>query len=124
MLPLEWFPFCLVMVSAVLLGLSKTGIPGVAVFAVVLMAFAFRGDAKYSVGIILPILIFCDLFAVVWLRRHVEWRRLWRLFPFVVAGIVLAWWTMDRISDQTFRIGLGVLILVLLGLEWLRRRLS
>ena len=123
-LPVGWFPFCLVVFSAMLLGLSKTGIPGVAVFAVVLMAFGFHGDAKYSVGVILPILIFCDFFAVTWLRRDVEWRRLWKLFPFVAIGIFVAWWTMDRLSNTTFKVGLGVLILVLLALEWLRRRLA
>ena len=66
---------------ALLVGFSKTGMPGAGLSAVALMAEAFPDDAKLSVGAILPLLIVGDLFAISYYRRHADWQRLLQLFP-------------------------------------------
>ena len=123
-MPADSLTFVILLISGALLGLSKTGIPGVAILAVALMAYVFPNDTKMSVGVVLPILIFCDFFAIAWYRRDADWHGLWRMFPFVVAGILPAWWLLGRLPDHVFRIGLGAMILVLLAMEWGRRRLA
>ena len=51
----ELIPLVLAGCAALLVGLSKTAIPGAAIPAVALMAEAFRADTKLSVGAMLPI---------------------------------------------------------------------
>ena len=46
--------------AAIVIGLSKAGIKGIAIVNVTLMALAF--EAKESTGIVVPLLIFGDVF--------------------------------------------------------------
>jgi hypothetical protein len=62
--------------AAVFVGLSKTGFPGAAMPAVVLMAAAFEGNAQWSVGAMLVVLLVGDVLAVACFRRHAQWDRL------------------------------------------------
>ena len=55
-----WF---LVGLCAFLIGVSKTGLPGVSILVVPLMAVALPGRARESTGIMLGMLILGDLFA-------------------------------------------------------------
>lgn len=103
--------------AGVLVGLSKTGMPGVAIPAVWLMVEAFQGDAKLSVGAILPMLLVADVFAVSYYRRHAQWHQLWRLFPYVLAGMLPALIVLANTNGQQLRPALGGLILSLLALE-------
>jgi len=103
--------------SAVLVGFSKTGVPGAAIPAVALMAEAFHDDAKLSVGAMLPLLIIGDLFAIALYRRHADWRRLLDLFPYVVAGMVPGYLVLWRLPGEGLRVLLGAMILVLLVLH-------
>ncbi len=108
--------------AALLVGLSKTGIPGVAIPAILLMSEAFAGSEKLSVGALLPVLLVGDLFAVGFYRRHAEWDRLWGLFPYVAAGAVPGIAVLLLVDDQHFKLVLGWIVLLLLGLEVARQR--
>jgi uncharacterized membrane protein YfcA len=113
--------------AALLVGFSKTGVPGAAIPAVAMMAEAFRGRTEMSVGALLPILIVGDLFAITYYRRHAQWKRLWELFPFVIVGMVpgyLLLWGIQHIRADALRILLGALILVLLTLHLSQKRLG
>jgi hypothetical protein len=88
LLGIEGTAFWLSALAALLVGFSKTGLPGAAIPAVALMAEAFREDTKLSVGAMLPILLVGDSFALAYYRRHAHWARLWELFPYVLAGMV------------------------------------
>ena len=69
-MPDQLAPFTLGAIAAVLIGLSKTGVPGVSIPAILLMAEAFPGNEKLSVGAILPILLVGDVLAVGAYRQH------------------------------------------------------
>ena len=78
----------LAVASALLAGLSKTGLPGVSIPAILLMTEAYPHDARASVAAILPVLLTGDVFAVAWFRQHADWGRLARLLPYVLAGML------------------------------------
>jgi uncharacterized membrane protein YfcA len=105
--------------AGVLLGFSKTGVPGVGMLVVLLMAHLFEG--KLSVGALLPMLIVGDCFAVAYYKRHAQWRRLWGLFPAVIAGMIPGAWALHTIGDEHFKAILGALVLGLIALEIARR---
>nr|WP_062210778.1 sulfite exporter TauE/SafE family protein [Streptomyces sp. NBRC 109706] len=108
-------------VAAVLVGVAKTAIGGVASITVALFAMVL--PAKESSGALLPLLIVGDLLAVAAYRRHADWSALVRLFPSVAAGILVGTWFMSRVDDTVMRrtIG-GVLLLVVAAHLWQRRR--
>jgi hypothetical protein len=108
--------------AALLVGLSKTGVPGAAIPAILFMTEVFAGNEKLSVGAILPLLLVGDFFALGFYRKHAQWDRLWGLFPYVVAGAIPAVIVLSRVDHDQFRLVLGWLVLVLLGLEVCRRR--
>ena len=56
--------WALAFTAAFILGVSKSGIKGIAIIIVTLMALAF--GAKESTGLIVPLLIAGDIFAVVY----------------------------------------------------------
>ena len=87
--------------SALLVGLSKTGLPGVSIPAILLMTEAYPHDARLSVGAILPLLLVGDVFAVAWYRRHADWNRLARLLPYVFVGMLPGAGRILPISNRT-----------------------
>ena len=111
-------------VAAVLVGLSKTGVPGASIPAVLLTAEAFAGEESLSVGALLPMLLVGDLFAVRYYRQHTQWNRLWRLLPYVVLGMIPGAFVLKYVDHGQFRLVLGWLVLMLLGLELCRRRFN
>ncbi len=110
--------------AAVLVGFSKAGMPGAAIPAVAFMAEAFRDDTRLSVGAMLPILLLGDLFALAFYRRHANWKRLWELVPYIVAGMVPAYVVLQYIPGDTLRRLLGIIVLSMLSLHVLRQRLG
>lgn len=95
--------------SGLLIGMAKTGISGVGMMVVPLLANAFGG--RPSVGLLLPILIFADIFAVSWYNRHAQWKHILRLIPWAFAGIIIATIVGKSISDQTFNRLLAALVI-------------
>ena len=117
-------PFFIGSLAAFLIGLSKTGVPGVGLASVMLMVYAFPGMEKNSTGAVLPLLVVADCFGVYYHNKNVQWGRLRQLFPPVLVGLVLGSLVLERLTNEQFPIFLGVIILLLLGLEFLRSRLK
>jgi len=116
---IEWYA---ALVGALLIGASKTGLPGAGILAIPL--FAAILPAKASTGVVLPMLVLADVFAVVWYRQHAVWRHLVQLFPWTMAGVVLGYFLLQRVSDQQLRPIIGLIILAMLGVNFWRSRPS
>jgi uncharacterized membrane protein YfcA len=101
-------------------GLSKTGIAGLGVLTVALFANAL--PARASTGALLPLLICGDVFGVAFFRKHADWSHLWRLFPWVVVGVVAGYFALDRISNAHVQRLIGTILLVMVGLHLWRQR--
>jgi uncharacterized protein len=107
--------------SALLVGLSKTGLPGVSILAIVLMTEAYPKNAAYSVGAILPVLLVGDVFAVAWFRRDADWGRLVRLLPWVLAGMIPGVFVLLLVKGNGLRPIIGSLVLGMLAIEICRQ---
>lgn len=103
-----------------LIGISKTGIPGLGILAVALLAVVFP-EGK-SLGIMLPILMVADVFAVGYFRRRAHWQSLVRLIPATLAGIVIGYFTLDFLEPMHINRLIGGIALGILVMQALRQK--
>lgn len=118
----EVWQWAALFLCAVFAGLSKTGVPGLGILMVPLMAGAFA--AKASTGMLLPLLAFADLFAVGYYHRHAKWSHVLRLLPWALAGIGAGFLILRYVSipDVLMKPIIGGIVLVLLGVNFWRQR--
>lgn len=93
---------------------------GILVVTIFMMIF----PARESVGILLPLLIVGDLFAVVYYRRHVVWKYLLSLMPWVLIGILFGYVVLEFISNEQLKPLIGILVLLLIILHISREKLG
>jgi len=117
---------------ALLVGISKTGVPGIGILSVVLTVLAVgQENTRQANGTLLILLLIGDIFAVAWYRRHADWKVLVRLLPPAAAGIVLAYalskglqhFGTDRTDfDRLLARAIGAIVLTLLAINlfWTR----
>ncbi|WP_255447377.1 sulfite exporter TauE/SafE family protein [Schumannella soli] len=116
--PAGW---ALLVVAALVVGISKTATAGAGTVAVAI--FAAVVPAREATACLLLLLIVGDVTALLSYRRHAEWRLLVRLIPMVVAGIALGAIFLFLVDDGVARKVIGVILLLLVGITlWSRRR--
>ncbi|ALJ06805.1 hypothetical protein APS56_09525 [Pseudalgibacter alginicilyticus] len=104
---LQWIAIGL---AVFLLGFSKSGIKGIGIIIVVILAFVF--GEKASTGFLLPLLIAADILAVVYYNRHTQWKYVFKLLPLMVVGVVVGAWLGNSISEIVFKRLMAVIIIV------------
>jgi len=113
--------------AALFVGVSKTGVPGIGILVVPLLGIGFGG--RLGAGVMLPLLIMGDVFAVAWYRQHCEWDKLVGLLPWVVVGLglgtIVLWITGGNGSGKDATdVVIGGLVLVMVVLHLLRSKLG
>jgi len=108
--------------AAFVIGVSKAGIKGIAIINVTLMALAF--GAKESTGLVVPLLVAGDVFAVVYYNRHTRWSYILRFLPWMLLGILIGVLIGNDLPDTTFKITMAIIILgsVIMMYWWDRRK--
>ncbi|MEM7392706.1 MAG: sulfite exporter TauE/SafE family protein [Verrucomicrobiota bacterium] len=110
----------LALTGAFVMGFAKTGLPGLALVNVIIMAHLF---GRASVGIILPLLIVCDLVIYPIYRRYASWTKVWPLLPPTIVGVLGGWWILNVVHDDTtMKRIIGWTIAIMLGFQVLRDR--
>lgn len=110
------FNLILAFIAAFLLGVGKGGIKGISILVVTLMALAY--GAKNSTGIILPLLIAGDIMAVIYFKKHTQWKYLVHFLPWMLVGVVLASFVGKEIPEATFKNWMAIIILLSVVFMW------
>ncbi|UEJ84562.1 sulfite exporter TauE/SafE family protein [Brachybacterium halotolerans subsp. kimchii] len=111
----------LVVAGALVVGFSKSALPGAGTIAVGLFALAL--PPKESTAALLILLILGDATALWMYRREPDWRTLIRLIPSVLVGLVVGALFLKYADASAVRGGIGVILLLLVALTlWRRRR--
>src|SRR4051794_15779178 len=101
MLPhLETTQWLLAIMAALCIGISKSGFAGVGLVTVIVFARLF--PPRESTGLLLPLLICGDIFAVLGFRQHAQWTQIWRMLPPTAIGVVAGFYIMRNIPDAHF----------------------
>ena len=112
----------LCLLAALCIGMSKTGFNGIALVSVALMAGVL--PARMSVGVVLPMLIFADCFAVRSFRQHAQWKEIRRVLPPALLGIVAGAIILGlfnghgRATDLAFKRVVGGIVFALTLLQY------
>ena len=103
-----------IFIAAVLIGLSRTAVSGFGMLTIPLLAAMFGGKA--STGIILPMLVIADVYAITHFRRDVDRTTMVRLMPWALAGLAIGLFTGKSINDDQFKLVIGLIVLVCIGI--------
>ena len=116
------FAFIIAFSAALLMGISKSGIKGLAVLIVMGLALVY--GAKESTGILMPLLICGDILAVIYYKRHVKWVYLIKLLPWMVAGVLVGVVLGKDLPEDFFKSGMAVIILISVAMMyyWERKK--
>ena len=114
---LDWIQLIVLSISAVIIGLSKTGVPGIGILVVPLMAMGF--ESKSSVGIVLPMLMCGDILASIYYRQWAQWKYVLGLMPWTVIGIIAGYFMMDKVSGNQLRPAIGLIVIAMLVLNYI-----
>lgn len=118
-------PFIVLCISALLIGINKTALPGVGLLPVILLASAF--ETRLSTGLQLGMLAMTDVMAVIWYRRHADWKILLRLLPWGLLGLACGsgiLYIIPENDSRTMNIIIGSIVLGLALLSIIRRRMN
>ena len=112
----------LALTAAFVIGISKAGIKGIAIINVTLMALAF--GAKESTGLIVPLLVVGDAFAVIYYNRHAQWKYIVAFLPWMILGVLIGTAIGKDLPETTFKISMSVIILgtVIMMYWWDRKK--
>jgi uncharacterized membrane protein YfcA len=121
-LDLSWGWWLMAMLGSFLLGVAKGGMKGLGAIISTVMALVF--GSKDSTGIVMPLLIVGDLFAVWYYNQHARWQSLRRLIPWMMVGVLIGVWYGKDLPEEDFKKGMAAIILVSVGLMWLLERIK
>jgi len=116
--PESFFGWLLLAVAAFGIGITKSGFSGVSMVHVILFAHVF--GARESTGIVLPMLIAGDIFAMTVYGKHANWKYVRRMFGPAMIGVVAGWLLMFRLDEKYYRPLIGTIILGLTVLQIIR----
>jgi uncharacterized protein len=108
---IEWI---LAILCGVMIGISKTGLSGFGLVVVPILAEIFGG--RPSVGLLLPMLVIADIFAVRFYNRHADWSYVLKLLPWSVIGIIIALFVGKSMNDEQFKTLIAILVIIGIGL--------
>lgn len=111
-LNLSMWQWIWLVVTAFIVGFSKTGISGFLMPVIPVLASVF--GAKESTGIILPLLIIGDVFALYYYNRHADWRDIKKLLPWTFIGLVSGVIVGNFINDKQFKLVISISVLLCL----------
>lgn len=116
---LSTFQWAFAALSALCVGFSKAGFGAFAILGILFMAQIL--PPRESTGVILPMLILADVFAVRAFSRYLVREHLWKLLPPSMAGIILGWLAMPVIPNGAFGPVIGWILVVLLAISILQK---
>jgi len=110
---LAWWQWTLGSIAAYMIGIAKTGAPGVGSLMVPLMVLT-AGDARQAAGWTLPILSTADIYAVIYWRHHADAKKLFSMIPWTLIGMAAGALALSLSEPVIRRVIASILLLMLL----------
>ena len=123
----DWPSWLFIIFGSLLIGASKTGIPGSGILAVILIANVFAG--RLTNGATTPLLILADVFAVYWYQKNTRWDKVRELIPSVAIGALIGvaflfFLDENKSGKNLFNLIIGSIVLIMLAIYLARNYLG
>ena len=117
----EGIQLLVLIISAVLIGINKTGMPGIGVLPVIMLSIFF--PAKYSTGLQLIMLCMADCMAMIYYRKRGNFKLVLKLLPCALVGLGLGSCALYFLGDNDglFKVIIASIILILMVLNYWRQ---
>jgi len=110
----------LLILAAFLVGLSKGGLPSIAMLSVPLLSIFISPLA--AAALLLPIYILSDLIGIYLYRREFSLPNIKILIPTGVLGVIIGWATASVVSDKIVAALIGAMGIVFCLYSWLKKK--
>jgi len=114
-MPYELWQWIFFGIAAMIIGMSKCGIPGLGILNVAIFQNALL--AKDATGFGLPLLVVGDFCAVIAFRKHAEWIQVFRLIPFAAVGVIVGYFVLGSIDNAQARLLIGASLVIMIVLH-------
>ncbi|MAM91507.1 MAG: hypothetical protein CMI15_08520 [Opitutaceae bacterium] len=114
-MPYELWQWIFFAIAAIIIGMSKCGIPGLGILNVAIFQNVLL--AKDATGFGLPLLVVGDFCAVIAFRKHAEWKQVFRLIPFAAVGVVIGFFVLGSIDNGQARLLIGASLVIMIVLH-------
>eukprot|EP01041_Mallomonas_annulata_P004472 gene4472-8906_t len=111
-------------VSAILIGLDKGGLPGVAALAVALLASDSHGSFIRNMALMVPVLSFADFGAVFAFWDATRKDVIQLLIVPIFIGVIIGFTLIGSLEESIIRTMVGFILLVLTAMHYLVKALS
>ncbi|MEY3514521.1 MAG: hypothetical protein RL420_1544, partial [Pseudomonadota bacterium] len=111
--------FILSAVGALLIGLSKGGLPTIGMLSVPILSLAM--SPVRAAVLLLPIYVISDIFGVWLYRKNFSARNLKILIPASLLGVFIGWLTASVTSDVAIKFAIGLIGIGFCLNMWLRK---
>jgi uncharacterized membrane protein YfcA len=116
--PQDMWQWALLAIAALGIGVTKSGFSGMGMIHVLIFAHVL--GARESTGIVLPMLIAGDVFAILFYGKHANWSYIYRMIPPALLGICMGAWAMTWLDSAVYKPFIGATILFLVVLQTVR----
>ena len=110
--------------AALLIGFSKGGLGGPVPISLTAPLLATQMEVPEAIGLMLPLLLFADVFAlkVYWMKWEMRYFKL--LMPTALIGIVIGSALLGWLPEEILRRSMGVFVLTIVGYKLISDRLE
>ncbi len=108
---LDWL---LLLICCCAVGMAKTGVPGLGIIAVPILASIM--PTKESVGFLLPLLMTGDIFGVIYYRKYAIVKAVFSILPWTFLGIFSAYLVVGKINNEQLEPIIGAIVILMLAL--------
>ncbi len=116
---LSLWGWIIVLTAGSFVGIAKTALPGIGILVVVLMAMAL--PSRMSVGVVLPLLLLGDLFALGKYWNFTDKKQLFLLLPFALTGLGIGYVVLRHVSNEELKPLIGGVVLLMLFFHQISR---
>ena len=109
-LDLDLYQWLQIFLCAIGIGMAKTGLGGIGLLVVPVMASLF--GAKASTGVLLIILILADIFGVIYYHQHADLKKLIKLAPSTIIGIIIGVFAGNQVDKEQFKFFLALIVVI------------
>ena len=117
-----WLQTTLLIFAALLIGISKAGFGGGPGMLVPPLLALFL-PPRYAIGLLLPLLLATDIFALRFYWRRWDTRNVVPILAGAAVGIGIGYLFLDVLSEAQMRKAIGILAVVFAGIQLVRERL-